>query len=89
MERLRGELLLARGRPDEAEPRFRRAIDVAKARGERSLELRAATSLARLLASRGKRSEARRLLREIYGWFAEGFDTADLQRARALLDDLK
>jgi DNA-binding winged helix-turn-helix (wHTH) protein/tetratricopeptide (TPR) repeat protein len=89
MERLRGELLLARGRRDEAEPRFRRAIDVARARAERSLELRAATSLARLLATKGKRSEARRLLREIYGWFSEGLDTADLRLARAALDDLK
>jgi DNA-binding winged helix-turn-helix (wHTH) protein/tetratricopeptide (TPR) repeat protein len=89
MERLRGELLLARGRPDEAEQRFRRAIDLARTRAERSLELRAATSLARLLARGGRRRHARRLLRGSYGWFTEGFDTADLRAARAILDDLR
>jgi predicted ATPase len=46
------------------------------------------TSLARLLSSQGKRDEARTMLGEIYGWFTEGFDTADLKRARALLDEL-
>ena len=54
----------------------------------RSLELRATTSLARLLASQGRRDEARKMLAEIYGWFTEGFDTADLKDAKALLDEL-
>jgi predicted ATPase len=54
----------------------------------KSWELRAALSLGRLWQQQGKRAEARRLLAEIYGWFTEGFDTADLQEARALLDEL-
>jgi len=73
---------------DEAERCFRAAIDLARARTEKSLELRAATSLARLWQRQGKRDDARRLLGNVYGWFTEGFDTADLRAARGLLEDV-
>jgi DNA-binding winged helix-turn-helix (wHTH) protein/tetratricopeptide (TPR) repeat protein len=89
VERVRGELLLVRGDRADAEAGFRRAIELARDRGQRSLELRAATSLARLLAGPPRRrDEARRLLGGVYGAFTEGFDTADLRAARSLLDEL-
>ena len=65
-----------------------RAIDRRAQPAGRSLELRAATSLARLWADQGRRAEARDLLAPVYGWFTEGFDTADLKDAKALLDEL-
>ena len=88
--RLRGVLLLRQpGTPqEEAETWLQRALDVARRQEAKSLELRAAMSLARLWQQQGKRTEAYDLLVPIYGWFTEGFDTADLQRARALLDAL-
>jgi class 3 adenylate cyclase/tetratricopeptide (TPR) repeat protein len=86
--RIRGDVLAARGQRDEAERAFREAIAIARRRSERSLELRATTSLARLLAEGGRRDEARRSLHKIYAWFTEGFDTADLRAARGLLDAL-
>jgi tetratricopeptide (TPR) repeat protein len=88
--RLKGELLLARDGPDtdDAERCFREAIDIARRQRAKSLELRAATSLSRLLRRQGNREDARRLLADVYGWFTEGFDTADLKDARALLDAL-
>jgi len=88
--RLEGELLLkeAASNADEAERRFRTALDTARRRSERSLELRATMSLARLLAARGGRDEGRRQLEEIYAWFTEGFDTRDLRAAKALLTEL-
>jgi predicted ATPase len=87
--RLRGELLLGQGAsPAEAENAFRKALDIAHRQGARSLELRAATSLARLWAEQGRRAEARDLLAGVYGWFTEGFDTADLRAARELLAEL-
>ena len=61
---------------------------MARKQGAKSWELRATTSLARLLASLGHREEARTMLAEIYNWFTEGFDTADLKEAKALLDEL-
>jgi predicted ATPase len=61
---------------------------VARQQEAKSLELRAATSLARLWQQQGKRDEARQLLAEVYGWFTEGFDTKDLQDAKALLREL-
>ena len=67
---------------------FRTAIEIARGQSARSEELRATTSLARLLATQGRRDEARAMLAEIYGWFTEGFDTADLKDAKALLDQL-
>jgi class 3 adenylate cyclase len=88
--RLDGELSLIAGRADagEAERTFRAAIDLARARGERSLELRAATSLGHLLAGRGRRAEARHELAAAFGAFTEGFDTRDLREAKSLLDAL-
>jgi predicted ATPase len=62
---------------------------VARAQQARSLELRAAGDLARLWAEQGQRNEARDLLAQVYGWFTEGFDTADLKEAKALLDTLR
>jgi predicted ATPase len=73
----------------EAEARFVRALDIARCQQARSWELRAATSLSRLWQHQGKRHEAYDLLAPVYGWFIEGFDTADLQEARALLEDLE
>jgi predicted ATPase len=74
--------------PAEAEDTFREALDLARRQGARSLELRAATSLARLWAGQDRRGEARDLLAGIYGWFTEGFDTRDLRAARELLAEL-
>ncbi len=90
LSRLEGELLLARSAEHyaDAETCFRHAIDIARRQQAKSLELRAAMSLSRLWQSQGKRAEARQLLAEIYDWFTEGFDTADLQEARALLEEL-
>jgi predicted ATPase len=88
--RLRGVLLLRQtGTPHaEAEAGLQRALDVAHRQEAKSLELRAAMSLSRLWQQQGKQAEARELLTPIYGWFTEGFDTADLQEARALLEEL-
>jgi predicted ATPase len=74
--------------PTEAEACFLKAIDIAHRQQAKSLELRAAMSLARLWRQQGKTAEAHHLLSEIYGWFAEGFDTKDLQEAKALLQEL-
>jgi adenylate cyclase len=92
--RLRGELLLnaecgVRNAALTAEECFQQALDVARRQQARSLELRAAMSLARLWQRQGRRDEARQLLAEVYGWFTEGFATADLQEAKALLDALR
>ena len=89
LRRLRGELLMLAGRDsDEAEGCFREAIAVARRQEAKWWELRATVSLARLLCDSNRRDEARTMLAEIYGWFAEGFDTADLKEAKALLDEL-
>jgi predicted ATPase len=72
----------------EAEACFHRAIDIARKQQAKSLELRATTSLARLWQQQGQKEEARQMLAEIYGWFTEGFDTKDLQEAKALLEML-
>jgi predicted ATPase len=74
---------------EEAEACFHKAIEIAKQQEAKSLELRAAMSLSRLWQQQGKRKEARTLLKDIYGWFTEGFDTKDLQEAKALLDALR
>ena len=74
--------------PEEAETCFQQALAVARRQQAKSWELRAATSLARLWQQQGKRQEAYDLLAPVYGWFTEGFDTVDLQEARALLDEL-
>ena len=73
---------------EEAEACFLRAIEVARKQQAKSLELRATMSLARLWQQQGKKKEAHEMLSEIYGWFTEGFDTKDLQEAKALLDSL-
>ena len=88
MYRLRGDLLSAAGDQTAAEESYHRALAVARRQRAKTLELRAATSLARLWHDQGKRTEARDLLAPIYGWFTEGFDTPVLQDAKALLDQL-
>jgi predicted ATPase len=90
IHRLRGVLLLRQpGTPQaEAEAWLQRALDVARRQEAKSLELRAAMSLARLWQQQGKRAEARDVLAPIYGWFTGGFDTADLQEAKVLLEEL-
>ena len=86
--RLRGELHVKRGEEAQAEVNFREAIALAQEISAKSWELRATMSLVRLLASQDRREEARTMLAEIYNWFTEGFDTADLKDAQALLDEL-
>jgi predicted ATPase len=90
IHRLRGELTGRLPHPDpaKAEESFRTALAIAREQGTRGYELRAATSLARLWGQQGRRGEARELLMPVYGWFTEGFDTADLKDAKALLDEL-
>jgi predicted ATPase len=90
---LRRQVLLpvwqqATGGAGEVEACFQQALTVARRQQAKSLELRAATSLARLWQQQGKQAEARALLAPIYGWFTEGFDTADLQEAKAMLEEL-
>jgi class 3 adenylate cyclase/predicted ATPase len=86
--RLHGDLLVLAGQPEPAEARYRTALAVAREQSAKAFELRAATSQARLWRDRGRRPEARELLAPVYGWFTEGFATADLKEARALLDEL-
>ncbi len=101
VQRLKGELLLKQATSgyakqtklgisgqEEAEDCFRQAIETARRQSAKMLELRATLSLARLLRTQGRKEEARRQLAELYGWFTEGFDTADLQAARALLEEM-
>ena len=91
LHRLRGELFLTQGEADSsvgsaAERCFRSALDVARRQSAKSLELRAAVSLSRLYRQQGRPAETRPLLAEVHGWFTEGFDTPDLQEAKALLE---
>src|SRR5262249_60706692 len=88
LHQLHGDLLQQQTIPDapQAEACFQRALDVARHQQAKSWELRAATSLSRLWQQQGKCAAARQLLTEVYGWFTEGFDTADLQEAKPLLD---
>ena len=88
LHRLTGAVLLAENKLDECQASLQQAIHIAQAQQAKSLELRAATSLARLWGERGGRAEAHELLAPVYGWFTEGFDTADLKEAKALLDEL-
>ena len=90
VHRLMGDLLLRRNpsAPDRAEVSYRRAIERARSQEAKSWELRAAASLARLWRDQGKPAEARDLLASVYGWFTEGFETADLKEAKALLEEL-
>jgi predicted ATPase len=90
LQRLKGELLLRlpNSDPDAAKVCFERAMEVARWQEAKSWELRAATSLAQLWRDQGRQAEAHDLLAPVYGWFTEGFDTADLKDAKALLDEL-
>jgi class 3 adenylate cyclase/tetratricopeptide (TPR) repeat protein len=87
LHRVKGEVFLHQEAADEAERCFRQAIEVAREQEAKSLELRAVTSLARLLQAQGSRDEARALLQPVYDWFTEGFDTKDLMDAKALLEE--
>jgi class 3 adenylate cyclase/predicted ATPase len=91
LHRLQGRLVLQDAPPDahQAEACFQQALAVARRQHAKSLELRAALSLGRLWQQQGKRAEARELLAPLYGWFTEGLDTADLQEAKALLEELR
>jgi predicted ATPase len=94
--RLKGELTLQRSAvrdsqseaQQEAEACFHKAVEIARRQQAKSWELRAVMSLSRLRQHQGRRDEARSILAEIYGWFTEGFDTADVKDAKALLDEL-
>ena len=90
VHRIAGEIALMSPEPDaaKAEACFERALAIARAQKARSWELRAATSMARLWRDQGKHDQARDLLAPIYGWFTEGFGTADVKDAKALLEEL-
>ena len=88
LHRLEGIALSGLNRLEEAQSAFEEALRVARRQQAKAYELRAATSLARLWGEQGRRAEARDLLAPVYGWFTEGFDTADLKNAKALLDAL-
>ncbi len=89
IRKLRGELRLKQGDTELAEADFCEAIALAQKMGAKAWELRASMSLAGILAKQGKRDEARATLAEIYNWFTEGFDTADLKDAKTLLNELE
>jgi len=90
VHRVAGEVALKSPAPDteKAEKYFDRALAVARQQQEKSWELRAAMSMARLWRDQGKPQQARELLAPVYGWFTEGFDTLDLREAKALLEEL-
>jgi hypothetical protein len=89
LHRIKGELLLLAGAPEsQAEASMRRALAIAQRQEAKGWELRAATSLARLLRKQGRIADAREVLAPVYNWFTEGFDTADLKDAKALLNEL-
>ena len=88
LNRQKGQLLLRQGHPEAAENLYCKALSIAQEQEAKLWELRAATSLARLLRDQGRRAGARDLLTPVYGWFTEGFDTPDLKEARGLLDEL-
>jgi predicted ATPase len=88
LHRLAGTVLLAENKLCEGEASIQQAIRIAQSQQAKSLELRAARDLARLWGEQGRRTEARDLVAPVYSWFTEGFDTADLKEAKALLDQL-
>jgi predicted ATPase len=88
LRRLAGTVLLAVNKLNEGEASLQHAIRIAQAQQAKLLELRAVRDLARLWGEQGRRTEARDLVTPVYSWFAEGFDTADLKEAKALLDQL-
>ena len=81
-------MLLRQGHAEAADELYRKALGIAREQEAKLWELRAATSLARLRRDQGRRAEAHDLLAPVYGWFTEGFDTPDLTKAKALLDEL-
>jgi predicted ATPase len=89
LHRLEGVALAGLNRLEEGQGALEEALRVARSQQAKAYELRAATSLARLWGEQGRRAEARDLLAPVYGWFTEGFDTADLKEAKALLDELR
>jgi len=88
LHRVRGELLLKTGKLDEAEASFREGLSYGAAQSAKFMELRSATSLARMLAATGRKEEALTVLKPVYDWFSEGHSTADLRSARALLSEI-
>ena len=88
LHRHKGQLLLRQGHTETAEALYRKALSIAREQEAKLWELRAVMSLARLQRDQGRRAEARDLLAPVYGWFTEGFDTADLKEAKRLLDEL-
>ena len=86
--RLRGLVALSGGEDSESEAWLLKSLQTAQQQGAKSLELRAAMSLARLWRDQGKKQQARKLLAPVYRWFTEGFDTLDLKEAKALLGEL-
>jgi class 3 adenylate cyclase/predicted ATPase len=88
LHRVKGQFLLQQGKSEDAEVLYREALSIAEEQGAKLWELRASVSLARLWGEQRRHAEARNLLAPVYGWFTEGFDTADLKEAKALLDEL-
>ena len=88
LRRFEGIALSGLNRLDESQRALEEAVRIARGQQAKAYELRAATNLARLWGEQGRRAEARDLLAPVYGWFTEGFDTADLKEAKALLDEL-
>jgi predicted ATPase len=88
LNRIEGIALSGLNRLEEAQNSLEEALRVAQSQQAKSYELRAAMSLGRLWGEQGRRAKARELLASVYGWFTEGFDTADLKEAKALLDEL-
>ena len=88
LNRYKGQLVLRQGRPEAAEDLYSKALSIAEAQEAKLWELGAAVSLARLRRDQDRHADARDLLAPVYGWFTEGFDTPDLQEAKALLDVL-
>lgn len=85
---MRGDFFARSGRVSEGETEFTNALEIARLQRAKSLELRAAMSLARLWRDQGRRTEAADLLAPVYGWFTEGFATDDLRQAKALLEEV-
>jgi hypothetical protein len=88
LHRLEGSALIGLNRLEEGQGALEEAIRIARGQQAKGYELRAATSLARLLGEKGRRAEARDVLAAVHGWFTEGFDTADLKQAETLLNEL-
>jgi predicted ATPase len=88
LNRHKGQLLLRQEHAEAAEEFYRKALSIAEEQEAKLWELRAAVSLARLWSQRGRLAQAHDVLAPVYGWFTEGFDTADLKEAKALLDEL-